>query len=160
LKRLKISGPVINIKYIFLVISIFFICFGIFLIVIYLIKGSGGSFGEAYTENMFLQFFNALIFYLFYIGLKYRKIVEFDAQYLYVTINKKENKIDLKDIIKIEKPILQLGNTLNNWVIDYKQENEDKKTLKVNISSFRADNFDKFLNRVKNVNKKVIIKIY
>tara|TARA_B100001778_G_C18593188_1_gene633268 strand:+ start:946 stop:1362 length:417 start_codon:yes stop_codon:yes gene_type:complete len=72
----------------------------------------------------------------------------FDQNFMFVVSKTHEKRISLKKITKITKPMIQVGNSRNNWDIYYR--NNQDEILKERISpSFYKSNFKEFKNLVK-----------
>ena len=149
MERLKISTPRMNIRYVFLIISI---CIALTIpIQIFKIIQSDGTVS---ILSVISPIVGASIFYYFFIKNKYQLRFEFDNQFLYKAGGELDEKIALENIYEIEKPILQMGGSTNNWIIRYKNASGNSNDIKI-VTSFRRQNFDKFIKAVKSKNAKV-----
>ncbi len=135
--RKKISDTFAkNTKYLFLIFAIlFFIAF-----ITELINEVEIPISRILVHIIFIAFF--MLFYFIFRHTKGRQL-EFDAKYLYIIENGIERTVQLSAIIKLEKPLLQIGNTTRKWTITFLNSEGKEEKLTFNTSFFQ-DNFREF----------------
>jgi len=97
------------------------------------------------------SYFGVVFIVIGFLVFKYMKsggYVCFDEDCMFFVSTNQEKRVALKKIVKIKKPLFQVGNSNNNWEVFYKNNQGEVIKEKINIS-FYSSNFKEFKKLVK-----------